>query len=70
VVIGGANQYNGQWVHFDLPIPSTYNPVNCNAIPANCWWKLQYRTTGTVTAADTITITLNLKGNPAHLLQS
>jgi len=70
VVIAGANQYNAQWVHFDLPIPSTYNPVNCAVTPANCWWKLQYRATGSVTAADTITITLNLKGNPAHLLQS
>jgi len=70
VVVGGANQYNAQWVHFDLVIPSGYAPVNCATIPANCWWKLQYRTTANITAVDTITITLNLKGNPAHLVQS
>ncbi len=70
VVVGGANQYNAQWVHFDLVVPSGYNPVNCAGIPANCWWKLQYRTTANITAVDTITLTLNLKGNPAHLVQS
>jgi hypothetical protein len=68
-VVNGAGGAVGdnKWYHYDIPIPSTYNP---GANPANWWWKLSYRTTGTVTATDTITITLNLKGNPAHLLQS
>jgi hypothetical protein len=69
VVCGGCggNFYNGNWLHYEIPIPATYNPgVN----PNNWWWRLQYRTTGTVHAVDTITITLTLQGNPAHLVKS
>ena len=58
---------DNKWYHFEITIPSTYNP---GLNPANWWWKLNYRTTQNVRANDTITITLNLKGNPAHLLQS
>jgi len=68
VVNAGGNPVgDNKWYHFDIPIPSTYNP---GANPNNWWWKLNYRTTQNVRANDTITITLNLKGNPAHLLQS
>ena len=68
VVNAGGNPVgDNKWYHFDIPIPSTYNPGNN---PNNWWWKLVYRTTTNVTSKDTITITLNLRGNPAHLLQS
>ncbi|HKW71753.1 MAG TPA: TadG family pilus assembly protein [Candidatus Dormibacteraeota bacterium] len=67
VTSGGSYLGDNKWYHYDVPIPSTYNP---GSNPANWWWNLRYRTTGGVTATDTITITLNLKGNPAHLLQS
>lgn len=68
LVTNGASLLgDNKWYHYDIPIPSTYAP---GANPNNWWWRLQYRTTGSVTATDTITITLNLKGNPAHLLQS
>jgi hypothetical protein len=67
VTNGGSLLADNKWYHYDIPIPSTYNP---GANPANWWWSLRYRTTGGVTATDTITITLNLRGNPAHLLQS
>jgi len=67
VTNGGTLLADNKWYHYDIPIPSTYNP---GSNPANWWWKLNYRTTGSVTATDTITITLNLRGNPAHLLQS
>jgi hypothetical protein len=67
VTNGGSLLGDNKWYHYDIPIPSTYNP---GANPANWWWNLRYRTTGGVTATDTITITLNLRGNPAHLLQS
>ncbi len=64
-----GSTYNcaSRWYHFDVPIPGNYNP---GANPNNWWWSLQYRTTANVTAADTVTIALYLKGNPAHLLQS
>jgi hypothetical protein len=60
--------YNGHWLHFEIPVSSTWNPGNN---PANWWWSLQYRTSlspGTV-AIDTVTVAVGLKGNPAHLLQ-
>ena len=63
----GSALADNNWYHFDVPIPVNYNPgVN----PNNWWWSLQYRTTSGVTATDTITVALFLKGNPAHLLQS
>src|SRR3979411_2647319 len=60
--------YNGHWLHFEIPVASTWNPGNN---PANWWWSLQYRTNlanGSV-AIDTVTVAVGMKGNPAHLLQ-
>jgi hypothetical protein len=60
--------YNGHWLHFEIPVSSTWNPGNN---PANWWWSLQYRTNlnnGSV-AIDTVTVAVGMKGNPAHLLQ-
>jgi len=60
--------YNGHWLHFEVPVASTWNPGNN---PANWWWSLQYRTNlanGSV-AIDTVTVAVGMKGNPAHLLQ-
>lgn len=59
--------YNGHWLHFEVPVSSTWNPGNN---PANWWWSLQYRTSlspGSV-AIDTVTVAVGMKGNPAHLL--
>ena len=60
--------YNGHWLHFELPVPSNWNP---GLNPANWWWSLQYRTnlTPPSVAIDTVTVAVGLKGNPAHLLQ-
>jgi hypothetical protein len=69
----GVQPYNGHWLHFDIPIPSTYapNPAGTACDPTGQgYWDLQYRTTANVTAVDTLTITLNLRGNPAHILKS
>jgi hypothetical protein len=60
--------YNGHWLHFEIPVASTWNPGNNSA---NWWWSLQYRTNlanGSV-AIDTVTVAVGMKGNPAHLLQ-
>jgi hypothetical protein len=68
VVTSGSNYYaDNKWYEFDIPIPADYSP---GTNPANWWWNLQYRTSGSVTATDTITVTVGLKGNPARLLQS
>jgi hypothetical protein len=66
IATSGTNFYaDNRWYEFDIPVPATYNP---GTNPANWWWKLQYRTTGGVTATDTITVTVGLKGNPVHLV--
>ncbi len=68
----GVQPYNGHWLHFEIPIPGSYGPpflAACDPTQQG-FWELQYRTTAGVTAVDTITITLNLLGNPAHILRS
>jgi hypothetical protein len=63
----GSAPFDNYWLHFDLPIPTSYNP---GANPANWWWGLQYGTSGSVTGNDTITVAVSLKGNPAHIVIS
>jgi hypothetical protein len=63
----GTTNYNGHWLRFEIPIPPGYSPgVN----PANWWWSLRYQISTGVTATDTVTFAVGLKGNPAHLLIS
>ena len=64
---GGVTNYNGHWVRFEVPIPSGYNP---GLNPNNWWWSLRYQISTGVTATDTVTLAIGLKGNPAHLLSS
>ena len=64
---GGTKHFDGQWLHFEVPIPTTYAP---GANPNNWWWKMKYLITPAGTATDTFAIAIGLKGNPAHLLTS
>ncbi|MEP7106064.1 MAG: hypothetical protein ABI838_09480 [Chloroflexota bacterium] len=64
---GGTTNFNGGWIRLNIPIRAGYAP---GSNPANWWWSLQYRTSNNVTATDTVTFAVGLKGNPAHLLQS
>ena len=61
----GTDYFNGQWVRVEIPVSSTYNP---SGPPSSWYWSLQYATTKSVTATDTITLKVGLKGVPAHLL--
>jgi hypothetical protein len=38
--------------------------------PGTWYWQLRYNTTASVQAVDTITVTVTLRGAPAHLLSS
>jgi hypothetical protein len=64
---------DNRWYRYNVPIPNTYAPVAggtaCDPTGQG-YWLLQYRTSNNVTANDTITITVNLRGNPAHILKS
>jgi len=64
---GGSVPFDNYWLHFDIPIPVSYNP---GASPSNWWWSLQYGISGSVTGTDTVTVAVSLKGNPAHLVIS
>ena len=64
---GGNTNFNGHWLRFEVPVASTYAP---GTNPNNWWWSLRYQISSNVTATDTITVAIGLKGNPAHLLQS
>ena len=63
----GSVPFDNYWLHFDIPIPATYNP---GASPSNWWWSLQYGISGSVTGTDTVTVAVSLRGNPAHLVIS
>jgi hypothetical protein len=64
---------DNRWYRYNIPIPNTYAPVAggtaCDPTGQG-YWQLQYRTSNAVTATDTITVTVNLRGNPAHILKS
>ncbi|HET6310319.1 MAG TPA: hypothetical protein VFH00_04875 [Candidatus Nitrosotalea sp.] len=64
---GGSVPFDNYWLHFDIPIPASYNP---GASPSNWWWSLQYGITGSVAGTDTVTVAVSLRGNPAHLVIS
>jgi hypothetical protein len=60
----GLNYNNGHWIHMEMWIPDSYTPG------ADTYWKLRYRATGSITATDTMTLKVGLKGSPAHLFES
>ena len=64
---GGSTHYNGHWLHFEIPIPTSYSP---GANPNGWYWSLKYFISSGATATDTVTVAVGLKGNPAHLLIS
>jgi hypothetical protein len=63
----GSTTYNGHWLRFEVPVSPGYAP---GLNPNNWWWSLRYQISANVTATDTVTFAIGLKGNPAHLLQS
>jgi hypothetical protein len=58
--------YENYWLTIDVPIPSTYNAPTPPGEPGPGWWKIQYATLGT--SADITTWSINIVGNPVHLV--
>jgi len=52
-------------VEMQVPIPSTYSP---GTSVANWTFSLQYLTSNSVSANDTVTVAVGVAGSPAHLL--
>ncbi len=60
---GSGNPYNGHWLLFKVPVPTTYAPTTA----AQQYWSLQYELTGG-TATDTLTMSVGFDGPPVHLV--
>lgn len=67
---GGTQFYNGGWVRMEIPVANNYASIVNPADPSTWWWKVEYVVGAGVTATDTVTFAVGLKGNPAHLLSS
>ncbi len=68
---GGSSLFNGCWLTIEITLPSTYTaPVDPVSGEAG-WWKIRY-TMGTYAAnnfsTDLTTWTVNIRGNPVHLV--
>jgi hypothetical protein len=57
-----SGTFNGCWLVLRAVIPTTYTA------PAEGWWKIRYNMTGTGTSNDVTTWTVNIVGNPVHLV--
>jgi hypothetical protein len=57
-----AGTFNGCWLVLRAVIPSSYTA------PADGWWKIRYNMTGSGTSNDVTTWTVNIIGNPVHLV--
>jgi hypothetical protein len=67
---GGTQFYNGRWVRMEIPVANNYASFINPADPSTWWWKVEYVVGAGVTATDTVSFAVGLKGNPAHLLIS
>ncbi|MGA7172521.1 MAG: pilus assembly protein TadG-related protein [Candidatus Dormiibacterota bacterium] len=62
--VGGGSLFNGQWVQFDIQVPSNYDPSSTLA----SYWDLYYNVAAGTTAGDTISVEVQYLGSPVHLL--
>lgn len=61
----GKAIYNGQWVQFNIQVPSDYQAAGTGTNPdRSCWYGVGKYTT----AGDTITVEVQYLGSPVHLL--
>jgi hypothetical protein len=57
-----ASRFNGCWLTIQIPIPSSY------VADQDGWWKIRYKMTGNGTSVDVTTWTVQILGNPVHLI--
>jgi hypothetical protein len=67
VTNSGSNNYNGQWVTWEIPIPNNYT---CNSSDSlGCWVKLQFVYPAGTNVSDTTTWSAYILGEPVRLIQ-
>jgi hypothetical protein len=62
----GTNFFNNQWVTIDVALATTYSAPTPPGEPGAGWWKIKYATTGS--GQDVTTWSVNIRGNPVHLV--
>ena len=71
----GTSTYNGRLLSIELTVPTNYG---CAAVPGPCqeaplpddgWWKIRYTTSG-VAVSDRTTWSVQLLGDPVHLVKN
>lgn len=62
----GTNYFNNQWVTISVLLPTSYSAPTPPGEPGPGWFKIQYSTTGT--GQDVTTWSVNIRGNPVHLV--
>ncbi len=64
---GGSPSYNGQWVTWEIPIPSDYT---CDASDSlGCWVKLQFVYPAGTNVTDTTTWSAYILGEPVRIIK-
>ena len=66
----GTQLYNGHWIRMEIPVANNYASIINPADQTTWWWRVEYAVGAGVTATDTVSFAVGLKGNPAHLLIS
>ncbi len=61
---GGTAIYNGQWIQFNIQVPTNYNP---GAASASTYWDLYYQVASSAYAGDTLAFEVQYLGSPVHL---
>jgi hypothetical protein len=62
----GVAYYEDYWLTIRVPIPMSYTAPTPPGEPGPGWWKIQYATLGS--SADITTWSINIEGNPVHLV--
>ena len=62
--MNGTSKYNDRYITIDIPLPANYATVYSGKV----WWKVKY-TTLSSSVTDRTTWSVNIVGDPVHLLQ-
>jgi hypothetical protein len=64
ITVAGASgsSYNNTWIEITIPLPSTYGS---GGLWQGGWWQVQYNVSQ---GNDTTTWSVNVNGNPVHLM--
>jgi hypothetical protein len=62
VAKSGGSSFNSTWIHIVIPLGTSYGS---NGLWGGGWWQIKYNVSA---GNDTTTWSVNVKGNPVHLV--